>query len=357
MSGARIVPLEPPYSEPVAAAFDRVMPKGVPPLALFRTLAVNEKVFLGLMASRLLDRGSITLREREIVIDRTCARCGAEYEWGVHVAFFRERAGLTEEQIAGTCAADPDASGFLPRERLLLRLVDELHDTAEVSDALWQELRAQWADEQLIELVVLVGRYHLISFVTNAFRIPHEPYAVRFPARHADNRTRSTEEATVSRSVKLPDIGEVVGRMLQRVPREQQPLLLAQRERVAAARYRGWASEVADPGRRSALLACADREEEIARRVEALYPAAASIQRDILARHPDLTTITGSLFSAYALDHQFILQARGERFGAATWRSFAQNEQNPEAHKVFLDCALLEEESADFLESISGAAD
>lgn len=338
MIAARIVALDAPYSEPVAAVLDRAMPKGVPPLVLFRTLAVNERVFLGLMASRLLGRGSISLREREIVIDRTCARCGSEYEWGVHVTFFRERAGLTEEQVADTCAADPDASAFPPRERLLLRLADELHDTSDVSDPLWQELRAEWTDEQLIELVALVGRYHLISFVTNAFRIPREPYAARFPSRSA-----------------LPDIADVVGRMLQRVPRERQPILLAQRERVSAARYRGWAREVAGPGQRSALLACADREEEIARRVEALYPAAASIRRDILARNPDLTSITGSLFSAYALEQQFILQARGERFGATTWRSFAQDEQNPEASKVFLDCALLEEESAAFLESISGA--
>jgi hypothetical protein len=119
-------------------------------------------------------------------------------------------------------------------------------------------------------------------------------------------------------------------------------------------RYRGWAHEAADPPRRSALLACADREDEIARRVEILYPAAASIQRDILARNPDLASLTGSLFSAYALDQQFILQARGERYGAATWRSFARDEPNPEAREVFLDCALLEEESAAFLESISG---
>ncbi len=182
MTGARIVALDPPYSEPVAAALDRIMPKGVPHLTLFRTLAVNEKVFLGLMASRLLERGSITLREREIVIDRTCARCGSEYEWGVHVSFFAERVGFTEEQVASTCAADPDASAFPQRERLLLRFVDELHDTSEVSDPLWLELRTEWTDEQLIELVALVGQYHLISFVTNAFRIPHESYAARFPA-------------------------------------------------------------------------------------------------------------------------------------------------------------------------------
>ena len=187
MTGARIAALEPPYSEPVAAAFERIMPKGVPPLALFRTLAVNEKVFLGLMASRLLERGSIRLREREIVIDRTCARCGSEYEWGVHVAFFGERVGLTPEQAAATCSADSEASAFPPRERLLLQLVDELHETAEISDALWRQLRAEWTDEQLVELVVIVGRYHLISFVTNAFRIPRESYAARFPARPGDS--------------------------------------------------------------------------------------------------------------------------------------------------------------------------
>src|SRR5262245_9765530 len=98
MTTARIAPLDPPYSAPVTAALDAIMPRGVPPLVLFRTLAVNERVFLRVMAGGLLDRGSITLREREVVIDRTCARCGSEYEWGVHMAFFGEKVGLTGEQ-------------------------------------------------------------------------------------------------------------------------------------------------------------------------------------------------------------------------------------------------------------------
>ncbi len=187
MPTARIAPLEPPYSAAVAAALERVMPEGVPPLELFRTLAVNERVFLRVMAGGLLDRGSITLREREIVIDRTCARCGSEYEWGVHVAFFGGRAGLSEKQVAGTCAADPGATDFPPREQLLLRLVDELHETARVSDALWEELRREWSDEQTIELVALAGFYHLISFVTNALRVPLEPFAARFPGRSRDS--------------------------------------------------------------------------------------------------------------------------------------------------------------------------
>jgi alkylhydroperoxidase family enzyme len=182
MTKARIAPVEPPYSPPVAAALERIMPKDVPPLILFRTLAVNERVFLRVMAGGLLDRGSITLRERELVIDRTCARCGSEYEWGVHMAFFGERVGLTGAEAAATCAGDPDATVLPPRERRLLRLVDELHDTGRVSEALWTELQGEWTDAQLVELVALAGFYHLISFITNAFAIPLEPYGARFPA-------------------------------------------------------------------------------------------------------------------------------------------------------------------------------
>jgi hypothetical protein len=111
-----------------------------------------------------------------------------------------------------------------------------------------------------------------------------------------------------------------------------------------------------DPARRHGFLGCADREDAIARRVEALYPEATSIQQDILARNPDLANLTGSLFSAYSLDLQFTLQARGERFGAATWRAFAEDEPNPAARTVFLECALLEEESAAFLESLPGVS-
>lgn len=180
MNDARILPAEPPYPEPVEAALARIMPAGVPPLLLFRTLAVNERVFLRIMAGGLLDKGSITLREREIVIDRTCWRCGAEYEWGVHVAFFAARAALGADDIRGLCMDDPAATPFAPRDRLLLRLCDELHATANISDGLWDALAAEWTPAQLIELVALAGFYHLIAFAVNALRLPAEPFAARF---------------------------------------------------------------------------------------------------------------------------------------------------------------------------------
>ena len=156
------------------------MPPGVPPLVLFTTLARNPRVFQRVMAGGLLDKASISLRERELVIDRTTARCGSEYEWGVHIAFFAERAGLTPAEIAAIVNDAPDNPLWPPRERLILRLVNSLHETNTIHETLWTALKAEFSDEQLIELVVLTGFYHTISFVTNALAIPLEANAARF---------------------------------------------------------------------------------------------------------------------------------------------------------------------------------
>jgi len=180
MQTPRIPLAEPPYPAPIQAALDRLMPPGVPPLALFRALAINERVFLRMMAGGLLDRGSITLRERELVIDRTSWRCGAEAEWGVHVTWFGAKAALTADEVAALCQSPLPDGAFSPRERLLIRLCDALHATSRIDDELWAALAAEWRPEQLVELVVLAGYYHTIAFVVNAFAIAPEPGTARF---------------------------------------------------------------------------------------------------------------------------------------------------------------------------------
>lgn len=180
MDTSRIEPLEPPFSDHVKSTLDRLMPPGVPPLALFTTLARSERAFSRFMAASLLDKGPVALRDREIMICRTCARCGSEYEWGVHIAFFSGRAGLTEAEIAAT--VEPGVSAcWGRRERLIVRLADELHDTSTIGDALWAELRPEFPDEQVLELILLAGFYHTVSFLTNGLKLPLERHAARFP--------------------------------------------------------------------------------------------------------------------------------------------------------------------------------
>jgi alkylhydroperoxidase family enzyme len=181
MERPRIAPLDPPYAEPIAAEFAAIMPPGLPPLALFRVLAHNPRVLQKVRLGSLLDRGALDRRDRELVILRTCARCGAEYEWGVHVATFAARVGLTAAQADATARASIDAEVFAPRDQLLLRLADALHDASDVDDALWRELAAAFTPAQLVELLVLAGFYHSISYVTNAARVPLEAGAPRFP--------------------------------------------------------------------------------------------------------------------------------------------------------------------------------
>jgi alkylhydroperoxidase family enzyme len=179
---ARIAPAERPYAADMEETLERLMPPGVAPLLLFRTVARDPRLFRRMMAGGLLDKGTLSLREREIAIDRTCARCCAEYEWGVHIALFGERVGFAEAERRAFVAVDADAACWSLRERLIVRLVDQLHETATIDDPLWAALAAEFHDAQLIELIMLAGAYHMISFLTNALRLPGEPFAARFPS-------------------------------------------------------------------------------------------------------------------------------------------------------------------------------
>jgi len=178
---ARILPAEAPYPPEIAAQLDRVMPPGVPPLALFTTLARNPRVFARLFAGGLLDPGALSLRQREIVIDRTTARLGCEYEWGVHVAFFARRAGLDDRQVAATVAEPPGADCWTDAEQALLAAVDDLVDCRTIATATWNVLAQHLDEAQILEAIALVGYYHTISFFCRALDLPPESYAARFP--------------------------------------------------------------------------------------------------------------------------------------------------------------------------------
>ena len=153
----------------------------------------------------------------------------------------------------------------------------------------------------------------------------------------------------------LPDVAAILGAVLQRVAVRERPLLIPLAERIAAERYRGWAEQITGGGRPSGLVACANREEKIASRVEALYPDAASVQRAILSANADLQEINRTIFAGRPLHQQLTIQAGAERLGAATWRAFAQHAERDEVRQTLLDCARLEEESASYLDALLAA--
>jgi len=184
MTTSRIAPLVAPFAPDVERALTAMMPAGVPPIALFRTFAKNLPMAEAMRGWGRYELGrslSLTMRDRELVIDRTCARCGCEYEWGVHIAFFAERVGLTAEQVTSlTHGSSLDACWTAARDRLLIDAADALHDDADIDDQLWADLAATFTEPELLDLLALAGWYHAISFVGRAARVPLEEGAPTF---------------------------------------------------------------------------------------------------------------------------------------------------------------------------------
>ncbi len=183
---ARIAPLQAPYPPGVQEMLAKWMPPAsdAEPLALFRTLAVH-----GELMSRMRPLGAGILGAsatvppllREIVIHRTCALTGAEYEWGVHALAFGAPLGLSEAQLACTVHGRWNESCWDPEQASVFRLAEELHQTSTISAELWQELAARFEDAQIIELIVTAGWYHVIGYLCNGLRVQREQWAPAFP--------------------------------------------------------------------------------------------------------------------------------------------------------------------------------
>jgi alkylhydroperoxidase family enzyme len=178
---SRIVPLSPPYAPEIQQQFDRIM-RGAPPLVLFRVMASQKRAWEKFSGGGLLDRGPLTLREREIVIDRTCALNACEYEWGVHVTAFAQAAHLTDEQVRATVRGDADAACWSEAEKVLIATADALHHRATLSEAEFAALKAHYDEAKILEIIQLCGFYRTVSYLANGLALPLEEFGARFPA-------------------------------------------------------------------------------------------------------------------------------------------------------------------------------
>ena len=177
---SRISPVEPPYSESTQKLFDLAMPEGMEPLSLFRVMARSERLLPRFMRAGVLDRGPVPIRDREVVIHRTTARCKAEYEWGVHVAAFGRPLELGEDVLKAIVCGDADDPAFNERQAALIRLCDELHDTSTLCKATWEGLVKHFDELQILELIYTVGMYHTVSFLVNGLDLDNEAIGARF---------------------------------------------------------------------------------------------------------------------------------------------------------------------------------
>src|ERR1700756_2552890 len=153
---SRVAPLDPPYAPDIQQQFDRIM-RGAPPLMLFRVMAGHARAWEKFRAASLLDRGPLSLREREIVIDRTCALNRCEYEWGVHVAAFAQAAHLTDEEVRATVDGGGDVPCWSAAEKAMIAAVDALHRRATLNETEFTALSAHYDEAKIFEIILLCG--------------------------------------------------------------------------------------------------------------------------------------------------------------------------------------------------------
>ncbi|MYH29706.1 MAG: carboxymuconolactone decarboxylase family protein [Acidobacteria bacterium] len=154
---------------------------GGPVLNLYATLARHPIFFLPRAVQSAYIRTGATLsdRAREILILRIGWLCGSEYEWSQHVRAAR-RIGMTDEEIR-RIAVGAAAPGWDPFDAALIRATDELHRDDTVSAATWAALSARYGTAELIDVVITVAGYRMVSIALNSLGTQLEPDRPRFP--------------------------------------------------------------------------------------------------------------------------------------------------------------------------------
>lgn len=123
--------------------------------------------------------GKLPARDRELLILRTAWNCRSAYEWGQHHALALQ-AGVSDAEFRRVTI--PSLDGWSPLDAALLRAADELHHDACITDPTWDELRGRFSVEQLIEVPMLVGHYHLVAMTLNSLGVQLDPGLSGFDA-------------------------------------------------------------------------------------------------------------------------------------------------------------------------------
>ncbi|HEY9555677.1 MAG TPA: carboxymuconolactone decarboxylase family protein [Acidimicrobiales bacterium] len=172
-SSARVRPVVDPPAD-VAALLAKGTKHDGEPLTMMKVLAHRPKVLRSMISigGALWGSGHVGPRERELAILRSAWRTGCEYEFGHH-RLLAPGCGVTDAEIAATAVLDLD--GWTASDRLLLTAVDELCVTSRISPSTWSAMAGDWSEDQLLDLVLLVGTYTLIGMVVGGLDLPREP--------------------------------------------------------------------------------------------------------------------------------------------------------------------------------------
>lgn len=111
-------------------------------------------------------------RHREILMLRIGWLCQSKYEFGQHSRIAKE-AGLTDDDIV-RITEGPEDPGWSRFEATLIRAVDELYYNDIISDSTWNALSQRYNEKQLIDVIITVGQYNMVSWILNSLGVQLE---------------------------------------------------------------------------------------------------------------------------------------------------------------------------------------
>ena len=141
------------------------------PSSVRATLARHEQLFDAWDPfGAAIFNGVLPARDREVLILRTAWLTKCRVQWAYHEAP-AARAGLTERDIAAIVEG-PDSPALEAWDRVLVRVIDQLHESGRIDDPMWQLLADRYTTEQLIEVPLIAGHYVMIAYAVNSFGTP-----------------------------------------------------------------------------------------------------------------------------------------------------------------------------------------
>jgi alkylhydroperoxidase family enzyme len=161
-----------------------------PPFNIHKVLAHAPALMQAwiVFGNHILFNSLLPERERELVILRIAWNTRCAYEWGQHAGLSR-RLKIPEADIERV-PAGPRAKGWSAHDAALLKAVDDLMRRWEISDAAWAQLKERYSDEQMIDLVFLVGEFVLVAMALKSFRVPPDAGLAPLPEAPARKRTK-----------------------------------------------------------------------------------------------------------------------------------------------------------------------
>jgi len=115
----------------------------------------------------ILAKCTVAARERELAILRIGSLNRCEYEFAQHAPIGID-AGLTSEEVARVHRGPSDPA-WRALDRAIVQAADDLFDEGKIADETWSELSNHFDRRQLMDLIMVIGVYNMISWSLNSW--------------------------------------------------------------------------------------------------------------------------------------------------------------------------------------------